>query len=329
MRTGIVAVWDEDREYAAKLSEYLDSGRRQSSPVVMYSDPETLRRAVEAKQVSMALAGRPVAKSPWLQGTAVLTLTENREEGALAVYKYQPAGEILRVLARFQEEAAATELPCKEPARLRAVYSPLGGCLKTSFGLVMGYLLAEEKSCLFVSLEAHSGFRTLFERQYPADLSDLFAAIREGGDIRGQLSEVLQAFGKLKYIPPVVWPEDVREAERGELKELLKRLAQGCGFDELVVDVGQDLARPEEVLSWSDDIYMIKKEDAFSRAKLEEYTQYLKLRGYEPLLERIRAIPLERLSDGACAAQLNQWQRWERLAPEVRRILAEEENDAQ
>ena len=112
-------------------------------------------------------------------------------------------------------------------------------------------------------------------------------------------------------------------------EELLKRLAQGCGFDELVVDVGQDLARPEEVLSWSDDIYMIKKEDAFSRAKLEEYTQYLKLRGYEPLLERIRAIPLERLSDGACAAQLNQWQRWERLAPEVRRILAEEENDAQ
>lgn len=327
MRTGIVAVWDADREYAAKLSEYLDRQCRQASAVVMYSDPEGLKKAVGTKQVAMALAGRPVAESAWLQGTPVLTLTEQREEAAATVYKYQPAYEVLRVLTRFQEAAAAMELPYGEPARLRAVYSPLGGCLKTSFGLVMGYLLAEEKNCLYVSLEAHSGFRTLFERQYPADLSDLFSMVRQGSSIKSRLPEVLQAFGKLKYIPPVIWPEDVREAERGELKELLKTLAQNSGFDELIVDVGQDLARPEEVLSWSDDIYMIKKEDAFSRAKLAEYGQYLKLRGYEGLLERVHSISLDALADGISAAQLNQWQRWEQLVPAVRRILAEEEAD--
>lgn len=324
MRTGIVAVWDEDREYAAKLSEYLNSQCRQASAVVMYSEEEMLRQAVDTRQVSMALAGRPLAERPWLRGTPVLTLTEGKEESAATVYKYQPAYEVLRVLTRFQETAAAAQLPYEEPARLRAVYSPLGGCLKTSFGLVMGYLLAEEKRCLFVSLEAHSGFRTLFERQYPADLSDLFHAVRQGDDIRVRLNEALQTFGKLRYIPPVIWPEDVREAERGELKELLKGLAQGCGFDELILDVGQDLARPEEVLAWSDDIYMIGKEDAFSRAKLSEYEQYLRLRGYEGLLERVRRVSLDELSEGAAAGQLNQWQRWERMVPEVRRILAKE-----
>ena len=328
MRTGIVAVWDTDREYAAKLSEYLDSQRRQPSAVVMYSDPETLRRAVETKQVSMTLAGRPVAGSPWLEGTPVLTLTERREEAAATVYKYQPASEVLRALTCFQETAAAQEFSYGEPARMRAVYSPLGGCLKTSFGLVMGYILAENRDCLFVSLEAHSGFRTLFERQYPADLSDLFAAIRQGDNIRGRLPEVLQVFGRLKYIPPVIWPEDVREAERGELKELLQTLAQGGGFDELIVDVGPDLARPEEVLSWSDDIYMLEKADAFSRAKLSEYGTYLKQRGYEGLLERTHRIALDSLSEGTPAVHLNQWQRWEQLVPEVRRILAQEEADA-
>ncbi len=328
MRTGIVAVWDADREYAAKLSEYLDSQRRQPSAVVMYSDPETLKQAVETKQVSMTLAGRPVASSPWLEGTPVMTLTERREKAAATVYKYQPAYEVLRALTCFQETAAVQELPYGEPARLRAIYSPLGGCLKTSFGLVMGYILAENKDCLFVSLEAHSGFRTLFERQYPADLSDLFAAVRQGGSIRGRLPEVMQAFGKLKYIPPVIWPEDVREAERGELKELLKTLAQGGGFDELIVDVGQDLARPEEVLSWSDDIYMLEKADAFSKAKLSEYGAYLKQRGYEGLLERTHRIALDSLSEEIPAAQLNQWQRWEQLVPKVRRALAQEEADA-
>lgn len=328
MRTGIVAVWDADREYAMKLSEYLDSQRRQPAAVVMYSEPETLKQAVETKQVAMTLAGRPVSDSPWLAQIPVLTLTEHQEEAAATVYKYQPAYEVLRALTCFQETETVQEFPYGEPARLRAIYSPLGGCLKTSFGLVMGYILAENKDCLFVSLEAHAGFRTLFERQYPADLSDLFAAIRQGSRVQGRLPEVLQAFGKLKYIPPVLWPEDVREAERGELKELLKALAQGGGFEEVIVDVGQDLARPEEVLSWSDDIYMLEKADAFSKAKLSEYNAYLKQRGYEGLQERIHRVSLDSLADVSSAAQLNQWQRWEQLVPQVRRMLAQEEADA-
>ena len=187
----------------------------------------------------------------------------------------------------------------------------------------MGCLLAEDSRCLFLSLEAHSGFRTLFGRQYPVDLSDLFAMIRQGGDIFEILSEAMQPFGKLQYVPPVIWPVDVREAEFSELRELLQRLAVSGRFDEIILDVGQDLACPEKVLQLCDEIYQPEKEDIFSRGKLAEYEAYLRITGQESLCERTQRIPVSRLATDVDCISLDQWQRWEQMIPVVRQLLQE------
>ncbi len=329
MRSDLVAVWDEDRDYAARLSEYLRRHAGCPSRVVCYEEPEHLRAAVEAGRVAVAMAGRPVADSPWLDHTAVLTLTETREAAAGTVCKYQPAAQVARALMElglWREQERGTAVRC---ARLRGIYSPLGGCMKTSLGLVMGSLLAEESSCLFISLEAHSGFRTLFERQYPVDLSDLFALMRRDGDLADGLPGALQSFGRLRYIPPVIWPEDVREAEKAELEKLLSALLRLGQFEEIVIDVGQDLARPEEVLGLCDRIYRPEKDDAFSRAKLAEYDAYLHDSGQEELLLRTEHIELGELTADGCGGSLSQWQRWEQMVPLVRRVLdREEQGDA-
>lgn len=327
MRSGIVAVWDKDREYAVRLSEYLSRQSGMASSVVYYSDSEALRQAVDTHQVSVAVVGHPVAESAWLKDIPVLTLAEERSCEGTAVYKYQPACEVFRIISGFRERAEAAPALSGPAAKLRAVYSPLGGCLKTSLGLVMSCVLAEEKNCLFLSLEAHSGFRALLDRQYPVDLSDLFAAVRQRGDLQGELTGAVQSLGKLRYIPPVIWPEDIREAEQGELRELLRQLACTAGYDEVILDVGLDLARPEEILSWCERIYRPEKEDAFSSAKLAEYDSYLKASGQEALLDRTRKIPLSALSQGISPLRLSQWQRWEQMVPVVRRILAQEEQD--
>jgi len=344
MRSGIIAVWDRDPEYAERLSEYLRRQKSLSVAAAFYSDPEELRRAVEAGRIGLVVTGQSLAGREWLRGTARVILSEEKEncgavkeksaeiaretreaaEGeATVVYKYQSAYEILRVVQGCRQILPATACRRAE-ARLRAVYSPLGGCLKTSLGLVMGRILAEERSSLFVSLEAHSGFRTLFGRQYPVDISDLLAAVREGKKITGLLDQALQFMGGLQYISPVVWPEDVREAEREGLRQLLEELAGSGRFEEIILDVGQDLACPETLLACCDRIYRPQKEDAFSLAKLEEYDAYLAAGGWQAVRERTRPIPLGELSGDIPAGRLDQWQRWEGMIPFVRRILEEE-----
>ncbi len=365
MRSGMVAVWDTDPDYAEKLSEYLRKQGGLGSSVVFFGDRQHLRRAVEQRQVAVAVAGSEIEAEPWLQGIPAVYLSEvgqpkgekdlpgreqrwqamEREEEAainrlsraspsgfspVRLYKYQPASHILQALSGIRVQAAQQlaaaqpeALTGVQPAWIRGIYSPMGGCLKTSLGLVMGCLRAEECRCLFLSLEAHSGFRTLFGRQYPVDLADLFALVRQGGDLLGTFSEALQPFGKLQYIPPVIWPVDIREAEFSELKELLRRLALCGRFDEIIVDVGQDLARPEKILMLCDEIYQPEKEDVFSQAKLAEYDSYLQVSGYEALRQRTRRIPLSRLTAGLEMTPWDQWQRWEEMIPVVRQILKE------
>ena len=353
MRSGMIAVWDPDREYTEKLGEYLRRQGGMGPVVVSFSDRAKLQRAVEQGQVAVAVLGGMKEDTDWHLPIPTVRLTEERRmetEGVCVkgqplrnggsgcyFYKYQPARRILPMLSKLQQQAVEPiigETPqpstvsvlssVSQPARIRGIYAPLGGCLKTSLGLVMGCLLAEERRCLFVSLEAHAGFRTLFGRQYPVDLSDLFALVRQGGNWMGTLSEAMQPFGKLQYIPPVIWPVDVREAEFAELKELLQRLALCGRFDEIILDVGQDLACPEKILQLCDLVYQPEKEDIFSRAKLAEYEAYLRISGYEGLWERTRRIPLSRFPADLDGGSLDQWQRWEQMIPVVRRLLEEE-----
>ena len=53
------------------------------------------------------------------------------------------------------------------------VYSPVGRCLKTSFALTMGKLLAQEERVLYLNLEEFSGLSVLMKEEYKSDLSDL------------------------------------------------------------------------------------------------------------------------------------------------------------
>ena len=123
MRSGIIAVWDRDQEYANQLSKYISDRQRGEECAVFYSDPERLRQAVETGQISLVLAGCPVADSPWLKNAALLRLTEDKGIAEpSAVYKYQPAGQILRVISEVQESRAALGLMSAKPAaRVRAV----------------------------------------------------------------------------------------------------------------------------------------------------------------------------------------------------------------
>ena len=347
MRSGIVAVWDPDREFGENLSTYLRRQGGFGSSVVFYGEEQKMQRAVEGGQVVVVVTGQShrEEESSYSVPTIVLTsekVTESVDESRVAVvpigadlpmekrwyfYKYQPARQLVRMLSEIQEHHVKNQKAGHRPARIRGIYSPLGGCLKTSLGLVIGCLLAEEKPCLFLSLEAHSGFRTLFGRQYPVDLSDLFALLRQGGDPLELLPEAMQPFGKLQYVPPVIWPVDVREAEFSEVKELLQRLALCGKFEEIILDVGQDLACPEKILQLCDTIYQPEKEDIFSRGKLAEYEAYLRVTGQESLCERTRSISISRLTAGMEDMPLDQWKRWEQMIPMVRQILQEEVHD--
>ena len=105
-------------------------------------------------------------------------------EGELpGVYKYQSADAIIReVMACYctrTAEPASSQVGSK--SILIGVYSPINRCLKTSFSLVLGQVLAKDQQVLYLSLEDCSGLSKIMGQSGPGDFSDVLYYYSRGG----------------------------------------------------------------------------------------------------------------------------------------------------
>ncbi len=88
-----------------------------------------------------------------------------------SVYKYQATSDVVReVLACYGEEKSylpAAFPVMKKTTEILGVYSPLSRCLKTSFALTLGQILAKKKAVLYLNLEPFAGFEELYKTGKP------------------------------------------------------------------------------------------------------------------------------------------------------------------
>lgn len=135
--------------------------------------------------------------------------------GYAGVYKYQASSQIVReVMACYGEEKSVLPVQSsalKKSTDILGVYSPLGRCLKTSFALTLGQILAKERPVLYLNLEEYAGFEELFGRSFSGTLSDLLYFVQQGeNNLSVKLSGMVQTAGTLDFIPPVQSPLDIR-----------------------------------------------------------------------------------------------------------------------
>ena len=92
-----------------------------------------------------------------------------------SVYKYQASSDVVReVMACYGAEKAVAPAVFsgteERPRRFMRVYSPLGRCLKTSFALTLGQILAKERAVLYLNLEEYSGFEEMLGKGFAQNL---------------------------------------------------------------------------------------------------------------------------------------------------------------
>ena len=68
----------------------------------------------------------------------------------------------------------------KKTTEILGVFSPLGRCLKTSFALTLGQILAKDKAVLYLNMEEYSGFEELLGKGFAHNLSDLLYYVQTG-----------------------------------------------------------------------------------------------------------------------------------------------------
>jgi hypothetical protein len=165
------------------------------------------------------------------------------------------------------------------------VYSPIHRIGKTKFAIQLGKEMAKQESVLYLSLEpfAKGGY---FEEKEEGDLSSLlYFGSQENQNLGLCISVMAGQLGKLDYIKPMPFMEDLYRVEVRQWKELLNKILEHSIYQTIILDMSDGMRDLFEILDFCDTVYTLYIEEPIAMEKLKQYTDNLIKTGYDSVLE--------------------------------------------
>ena len=246
----IFAVCDLDVDYAYHFMEYLSKKKNIPFEVRVFTSAVSFQEYVKIRQAKIG---------------QILILSDGvsarRYEEYPSIYKYQSSNQVIReALEHYGESGAGTVQSLKlekKKMEVIGVYSPVGRTMKTTFALTLGQILAKKRACLYLNLEAYSGFEYLMERKFEQTLGDLLYYLRLGSDqLVTKMGSMVQSINNLDYLPPVLSMEDIQSTTAEEWIRLLQQIIDYSNYDVIILDLGDSVSQLYQLLEQCTRIYM-------------------------------------------------------------------------
>ncbi|GLC80824.1 P-loop NTPase family protein [Lacrimispora brassicae] len=298
MAKRVMAVYDGDPLYTEGLAEFVNRKEQVPFSVMGFTALEGLKAYGEDNRIELLLVDSSISREEIEKiGAAFVVMLADGEAVSLeeqypSVYKYQAADRIMREVMEYYCDSSGEQgyAMVSKTGRVMGVYSPINRCLKTSFALTMGQLLARDLKVLYLNFEDCSGFRRLMGEEYKGGMSDLLYYYTQEGFRWGRLGAVVHTWGDLDYVPPVQYPEDLCQVTGQMMAEMVSHIARESTYGSIILDLGQFGKKGAELLEVCDVVYMPVKDDCVSAAKVEEFEEYLASSGHGALKSRIQKI---------------------------------------
>lgn len=324
---GVMAIYDDDIRYAGQLARACGQKGRLPFACVHFTDFSELVEYMKQHPVCMLLLGEKQSLHLDIpKGLPVILLSETAGPKAqseqMLVYKYQALDKLIReILAGYQQtQTAAGAAAGDGQSRLAGVYSPVNGCLKTSFALTLGQVLSKEEKVLFISLEDNSAFRKMLCPEAGGDFSDVIYYFHQQKLDFSTIQPFIYTWEQLDYIQPVRYPEDLCQITASQMKELLTKLCKTGFYKTVIVDFGSYGKTVLPLLSLCQGVYMPVKKDVLSQGKVEAFEAYALQAGYGSLLQKLQKLNLPPISQRDSGSYLEQLV-WSELGDYVRSMV--------
>ena len=335
LKKNIFAVCDLEVDYAFNFMDYLNQKKNLPFEIQAFTTAESLIAYGKENHIELLLiSDKAMRKEVRDLGIGkIIILSEGVHPPELdqysSVYKYQSSSDVIReVMACYGEEKSLDPVTfpvLKKTMEIIGVFSPLGRCLKTSFALALGQILAKERAVLYLNLESYSGFEELLGKKFPANLSDLFYYVRQGNEnLIHRMNGMIQTVNNLDFIPPVRTPSDIRTVDWEDWEQLLQEIVLHSSYEVLILDMGENGDEDFRLLEMCRKIYMPVLNDTLSVCKVTQFENLLRIWNKEKILEKTEKVHLpfhmDRISSDAYVEQLV----WSELGDYIRELLRKE-----
>lgn len=286
-------ICDVEKEYARNLMQVVGARKELGFQMHLFQDLEHLKTFSEKKKIHILLLGEdyPVAKRQEICAGERYVLVKGEGEDLLpeekGIYKYQSADRILsRILEESIDKGELTRRKEAGDGQLVGIYSPIHRIGKTKFALELGKELVKTGPVLYLNLEEYSGGEYYFPENTGNNLGDLLYYIRqEKGNLGLRISAMAGQIGEVDYISPMPVSQDLREVEVVEWLRLFDEIFSNCIYKHVILDLGDSVKGLYQILRACHTVYTLYIDEPVSQAKVQQYTENLRLMGFEDVLE--------------------------------------------
>lgn len=304
-------ICDAEQEYADSLMQAIGLRKELGFQMHSFQNPKQLEEFSEQKTIHILLIGEeyPASQRKKIKAEERYVLVKGEETNLLpkekAILKYQSSDRILNDILR--EEGYGEPVVKRErwqgPGKLIGIYSPVHRIGKTKFALELGKDLAKTGPVLYLNLEEYSGGNYYFPENTGQNLGDLLYYIRqESGNLGFRISAMAGRVGDMDYVAPMTVMQDLRAVEGNEWLRLVETIFSQTIYQSVILDLGDSVQGLYQILRECQSVYTLYGDDFISQAKLKQYSENLRMTGFEDVLEHTiqRKIRLKAGEEAPC-----------------------------
>ncbi|MBO5486939.1 MAG: hypothetical protein J5988_08455 [Eubacterium sp.] len=277
----VLLLYLREEEYGRRLLRFLLSKKNPWLHPELVTEKQHLVRRVSLREERLAVLtdDRTVQADEKVE---IIYLSNEQDREQKKIFQYQTAegiyGELLAQLELKQEGTEKTGT-LKKSEGIFSVFSP-GGRGTTCISVYLSQYLGCQGKCLYLSV---TGFPLYYSGEFQGQpqftkkgLSELLFSL-SGKRFSERVEEVAENFGKAWMLPPPRHYKDILDCTPEEWELFLTRLRKECGYDSIVVELGQLMEHTFDYLELSDRIFLLEEGGKKGRLQSAIYENYCQM----------------------------------------------------
>lgn len=236
----------------------------------------------------------------------VITLSNKQDRERREIFQYQKAEgiyqELLWLLKLKPEKVQPSKKAETVAGGVYCVFSP-EGMGRTALSVMLAQYMGQRGKCLYLQM---SGFPSYYggelkeEPDFAAKGVGELLFMLEREDFAEREKEMCRTFGEAKMLPPMVHFKDLLDCRPGDWERFLRRLREECGYDSIVVELGQLYEFLLDLMERGDRVLFIQQQGILGRIHRMVFHRYCQMEDKGGLLSKTRyvTVPWETPDEG-------------------------------
>lgn len=279
----ILALYDEDSIYAARLMEYVKKQGWEDFDILLFTRQESLKDFLNYQPVEILLYGNKVFSEEILKNNIkyIFYLCEDQKlsQNEQYIFKYQPAGKITsEIISAYTKLKDNNEGTVFNHVRVISVFSPVNGAEKVSFAWLLAKELSKNKKVLFISLDMLPvDFMTLGNNNKYAMSEFLYYLKESRTNNIVKLKSYLNYSERLSYLSGIAHGFDLLSFSKEEADRLIQDIRVSGEYEDVIFYLGLYTEATMEIMQRSDQIYLAFCKLPYEEQAVKEWKRQMEL----------------------------------------------------